>query len=433
MTQQFQQGGNAIMDALSNTLYNTKKNSQQGGVLYVDSGQGKELAHENPQAFNPPPSMAGILPKAEIIQGVNPLDGQPSDDFDENGLPITEDGYAMMSIYNDIAKANGVPVQNIDGQQDNQDNNIINANNVQAPQGQQQFLSGGVQALIQSPQAQPIQTQAPTGLKSGIHDFLAGFGNNYNNSITEGNFYGDTQDQFGRTIGANKMGRAGEIAGSLGRMAQNPLVQGLIATLIAKKVNPMNDIGRAAEFGFGVANNAGQSNVNKDILRVMGYPVETNGVFNKVSDKAVKAVYQDNYNKGRITNQSERNLIDRLYKEGLLDVKNGELVLKRDALGEKIRHNKQTESIGRQNASTNAYRASEYGRHNRVQEGINQQNADTGIYRAKTYNADTRHKQQMNEIKNGLKVVITTPDGQTKIIPSSAWDEAKKRGAKLNE
>ena len=297
---------NALVNALTNTLFNTKKNNQ--GTLYVDSGQGKELAHLNDQAFNPPQSMEGILPRAEIMQGTNPLNGQPSDDFDQYGLPLTEDGYAMMSIYNDIAKANGIPTQDF-GQQ----NNETPVNNIQVQQANQQtttpvqMLTGGVQQQgIKQPQPQS-QFKEPTGLKSGIHDFLAGFNNNYNNSITEGNFYGDTQDEYGRTIGANKMGRAGEVVGSMGRAMQNPLIQGLVATLIAKKVNPMNDIGKAAEFGFNVANQAGQSQVNKDILAQMGYPVNTTGIFNKVPDNIIKAVYQDAYNKGRIKNQQTSN------------------------------------------------------------------------------------------------------------------------------
>lgn len=297
---------NALMNALTNTLFNTKKNNQ--GTLYVDSGQGKELAHLNDQAFNPPQSMSGILPRAEIMQGTNPLNGQPSDDFDQYGLPLTEDGYAMMSIYNDIAKANGIPTQDF-GQQ----NNETPVNNIQGQQASQQavapvqMLTGGVQQQgIKQSQPQS-QFKEPTGLKSGIHDFLAGFNNNYNNSITEGNFYGDTQDEYGRTIGANKMGRAGEVVGSMGRAMQNPLIQGLVATLIAKKVNPMNDIGKAAEFGFNVANQAGQSQVNKDILEQMGYPVNTTGIFNKVPDSIIKAVYQDAYNKGRIKNQQTSN------------------------------------------------------------------------------------------------------------------------------
>ena len=300
------QSKNALMNALTNTLFNTKKNNQ--GTLYVDSGQGKELAHLNDQAFNPPQSMAGILPKAEIMQGTNPLNGQPSDDFDQYGLPLTEDGYAMMSIYNDIAKANGIPTQDF-GQQ----NNETPVNNIQGQQANQQTttpvqtLTGGVQQQgIKQSQPQS-QFKEPTGLKSGIHDFLAGFNNNYNNSITEGNFYGDTQDEYGRTIGANKMGRAGEVVGSMGRAMQNPLIQGLVATLIAKKVNPMNDIGKAAEFGFNVANQAGQSQVNKDILAQMGYPVDTTGIFNKVPDSIIKAVYQDAYNKGRVKNQQTSN------------------------------------------------------------------------------------------------------------------------------
>ena len=297
---------NALVNALTNTLFNTKKNNQ--GTLYVDSGQGKELAHLNDQAFNPPQSMAGILPKAEIMQGTNPLNGQPSDDFDQYGLPLTEDGYAMMSIYNDIAKANGIPTQDF-GQQ----NNETPVNNIQGQQSNQQtttpaqILTGGIQQQgIKQSQPQS-QFKEPTGLKSGIHDFLAGFNNNYNNSITEGNFYGDTQDEYGRTIGANKMGRAGEVVGSMGRAMQNPLIQGLVATLIAKKVNPMNDIGKAAEFGFNVANQAGQSQVNKDILAQMGYPVDTTGIFNKVPDSIIKAVYQDAYNKGRVKNQQTSN------------------------------------------------------------------------------------------------------------------------------
>ena len=300
------QSKNALMNALTNTLFNTKKNNQ--GTLYVDSGQGKELAHLNDQAFNPPQSMAGILPRAEIMQGTNPLNGQPSDDFDQYGLPLTEDGYAMMSIYNDIAKANGIPTQDF-GQQ----NNETPVNNIQGQQTSKQavapaqILTGGVQQQgIKQSQPQS-QLKEPTGLKSGIHDFLAGFNNNYNNSITEGNFYGDTQDEYGRTIGANKMGRAGEVVGSMGRAMQNPLIQGLVATLIAKKVNPMNDIGKAAEFGFNVANQAGQSQVNKDILAQMGYPVDTTGIFNKVPDSIIKAVYQDAYNKGRIKNQQTSN------------------------------------------------------------------------------------------------------------------------------
>ena len=300
------QNNNALMNALTNTLFNTKKNNQ--GTLYVDSGQGKELAHLNDQAFNPPQSMAGILPRAEIMQGTNPLNGQPSDDFDQYGLPLTEDGYAMMSIYNDIAKANGIPTQDF-GQQ----NNETPVNNIQGQQTSKQavtpvqMLTGGVQQQgIKQSQPQS-QFKEPTGLKSGIHDFLAGFNNNYNNSITEGNFYGDTQDEYGRTIGANKMGRAGEVVGSMGRAMQNPLIQGLVATLIAKKVNPMNDIGKAAEFGFKVANEAGQSQVNKDILAQMGYPVNTTGIFNKVPDSIIKAVYQDAYNKGRIKNQQTSN------------------------------------------------------------------------------------------------------------------------------
>ena len=430
------QNNNSLMNTLTNTLFNTKKNNQ--GTLYVDFGQGKELAHPNEQAFNPPPSMAGILPKAEIIQGTNPLDGQPSDDFDQYGLPLTEDGYAMMSIYNDIAKANGIPTQDF-GQQ----NNEIPVNNIQGQQANQQtttpvqMLTGGVQQQgIQQSQPQS-QFQEPTGLKSGIHDFLAGFNNNYNNSITEGNFYGDTQDEYGRTIGANKMGRAGEVVGSMGRAMQNPLIQGLVATLIAKKVNPMNDIGKAAEFGFNVANQAGQSQVNKDILAQMGYPIDTTGIFNKVSDKAVKALYQDQYNRGRVTNGAERNFIDRLYKAGLLDIKNGELVIKRDSLNEKIKHNRNTEAIGWQNANSNSIKANSYASHNKVIEGIAQQNANTNkqLADASTKNADTNREKAEQEqinylVENGHMELMLNPNGNVEPVGKHRVREAIARGYK---
>ncbi len=103
--------------------------------------------------------------------------------------------------------------------------------------------------------------------------------------------------------------QAGELLGSVSRVAQNPLVAGLITALVANKVNPSGGWRNAANVGLDMAKYLGQSAGNKAVLKSMGYNVPNAGAFGVVSDGAMKSMVSDYNNRGRLANTHESNMI----------------------------------------------------------------------------------------------------------------------------
>lgn len=206
------------------------------------------------------------------------------------------------------------------GQQSNYNSPVANAiYNTSTPTQEQ---------IEQTPVQEQQTPEPPQGMLGNLQRLLAGYNNNYNNSIEEGNLFQPQQDKYGQTIGADGWGRTGEVLGSIARIAQNPTAQMLIAALISKKFNPHANWANALEHGYKYGQMAGERRSNQQVLNQMGYDVNNAGLFGGVSDNTMKAVYQDAYNKGRLQNTANRNEaysrdIDSKINKRLSDIEQG--------------------------------------------------------------------------------------------------------------
>mgnify|MGYP006907950337 CR=1 FL=1 len=215
-----------------------------------------------------------------------------------------------------------------------------------------------------------------SNLTNALMDFRKGFDENYNNSFTKGN--------FGSGEGGI-MSRLGEGLGTVGRLAGNPLVQGLVAAGLTKATAPELGGYGALLNGYKVANDRANTMNNTQMLQGLGYNV-TPSILGGVKSSDVNAIVGADYKRNMLANYYDKLMaqqqhwerqddINEMFKKGLLKYQNGKLVIDQQKLQETQRHNKTTEGIQKEgnqikrfNAQTGRINATETGRHNRVME-----------------------------------------------------------------
>lgn len=128
---------------------------------------------------------------------------------------------------------------------------------------------------------------------SGIGDFSRGYEQNRNTAFKPENL---REKSFttpdGQTIAKNKMARLGEVAGTIGRMANKPAVQALLAGGISTALtgNPLYGIGMATRF----ANQRAMSNIYQNALAQHGINVEP-GMFGSITSNDMNTLMQPKY------------------------------------------------------------------------------------------------------------------------------------------
>lgn len=138
-------------------------------------------------------------------------------------------------------------------------------------------------------QAQPRQSVIDR-LTSNIKDFATGMNDNYNTSFAEG-------DLANGTVGQTSVaGRLGELAGTAGRVMQNPLVQGLTAAALTRATAPQLGAYGALNNGLKTMTTAGNSVANREMLRAAGYDINNLPLGAYVSNDVAKNMIADDKN-----------------------------------------------------------------------------------------------------------------------------------------
>jgi hypothetical protein len=223
---------------------------------------------------------------------------------------------------------------------------------------------------------------------NGMTDLSKGYQENRNNAFKPENLQRDDSK--------SKMNRVGEVLGTLGRVAQNPAVQGLVAGGLSAALtgNPLYGLGKGYEF----ANNRAMSNARREALKQYGINLPEIGTFGNYSDKDVNA------------------LTTPYYKEAMNNIALAKLQEAQNYHNQMIENQKQLNNIRQQTAD------------------IKQQNANTQEYKAK-------NGSKVTHISNGGKksataasgqfVVGQTPSGATVKVPVEKVKEFKSNGGKI--
>lgn len=146
------------------------------------------------------------------------------------------------------------------------------------------------------------------------------------------------------TVDKTKMGRAGEFAGTLSRLAKNPHVQGLIAGVASTALtgNPLYGLGMYNKFDSMRTN----SEMYKKILKEQGINADI-GTLGTLDSKDYNALMLPQYRDALIQNRAEYQ--DWLAEKSLREYQ------------EKVKHNREMEKIGKTNANANVIRAKKTG------------------------------------------------------------------------
>lgn len=157
---------------------------------------------------------------------------------------------------------------------------------------------------------------------SGIGDLASGFQENRNNGFKAENLQRDDSK--------SKMNRIGEALGTTARIAQNPLVQGLVAGGLSTALtgNPLFGLGKGYEF----ANNRAMSNLRAQALRDYGINAPDAGMFGNYSSNDFNTI--GNLEMKNITNQLLRDKLaeSENYHRGLLENKENALQVAKDKM-----------------------------------------------------------------------------------------------------
>lgn len=132
-----------------------------------------------------------------------------------------------------------------------------------------------------------------------------------------------------KTYDKGKMARAGEFLGSAARIAQNPLVQGLVAGGLSAALtgNPLYGLGQ----GYKFANNRAMSNVYGDVLKQYGVDVPNVGMFGNISGTDMRNIgnmaethawheYLNQKNADELARKTAKDEADKRYKEDRIQV-----------------------------------------------------------------------------------------------------------------
>lgn len=192
--------------------------------------------------------------------------------------------------------------------------------------------------------------------KSGVNDFMAGYQDNRNNGFEQGDFYNQIKEQEPQTTTDEQgnvvlqggteetkksiMAKLGEMAGTAGRVASNPYLQGLIAGGIYKATG--GDTGESIKYGVDWAQNKAKSD---HYANAMG---KTPGVLiGDYNATDYNAYANKEYRDRMVANMAER--IKAMEENYANQQKHRE-----QELAERERHNKVTEGIQAKNAEIRA-------------------------------------------------------------------------------
>lgn len=269
-------------------------------------------------------------------------------------------------------------------------------------------------------------------LADGLGDFLTGYKENRENGFAPDNIRAVENKGF--------MQRMGEGAGTIARIAQKPLVQGLVAGGLSTALtgNPLYGLGMANKF----ANNKMNSDLYQQILKNQGVNFDDyNGVI--TSDDMSKILSANKYQRGFLTRKD----YDRLRLEnGLISVEeynqgisapgyNPDEMVNLSGLeavskaGRNIQQNKNDKN-------TNYYRSKNQGKNViKVEYGKkpDSHNYTHVTYGAKPEQKNTTHVTYGEKPQNNQKeqrVKVKSPDGKIGSIPASQLAEAIKKGYK---
>lgn len=147
--------------------------------------------------------------------------------------------------------------------------------------------------------------------------------------------YKETQET--KTYNKGKMARLGEALGTMGRVAQNPLVQGLVAGGLSAALtgNPLYGLGQ----GYKFANNRAMSDIYSNALKQYGFDVPNVGMFGNLDNKDFNALMMPQY------------------KQAMTDLAQAKLLEQQNYHNQMIENQKNLNEVRQQNADTNAYKA----------------------------------------------------------------------------
>ena len=137
--------------------------------------------------------------------------------------------------------------------------NVINSND---------YTPAPIPQTSQNPE--DIKRSAFSGVASGVDDFLKGYRENKNQSFDWNNLQADSSKGV--------MQRLGEGAGTIARVVQNPVVQGIVAGGLSGILSGDPLYGLSSAFKY--ANSKYKTNMYKDILAQQGVDIgNNNGIF----------------------------------------------------------------------------------------------------------------------------------------------------------
>lgn len=269
-------------------------------------------------------------------------------------------------------------------------------------------------------------------LADGLGDFLTGYKENRENAFTPDNLRPVDNKGF--------MQRMGEGAGTIARIAQKPLVQGLAAGGLSTVLtgNPLYGLGMANKF----ANNKMNSDLYQQILKNQGVNFDDyNGVI--TSDDMSKILSANKYQRGFLTRKDydrlrlENGLISvEEYNQGMsapgynpdemVNLSGLEAVSKAGRYAQQNKNDKNTNYYRSKNQGKNVIKV-EYG------EKPDSHNYTHVTYGAKPEQKSTTHVTYGEKPQNNQKeqrVKVKSPDGKIGSIPASQLAEAIKKGYK---
>ena len=325
--------------------------------------------------------------------------------------------------------------------------NYINSQTPDNSQLPQTPITSAIDNTVQNPQQTVNQVQNEETAKKGIFDklanglgdFLTGYKENRENGFDPNNLRPVDNKGF--------MQRMGEGVGTVTRMAQNPIAQGLVAGGLSTALtgNPLYGLGMANKF----ANNKMNSDLYQQILKNQGVNFNNyHGVI--TSDDMSKILAANKYQKGFMTRKD----YDRLRLEnGLITVDeynqslsapdyNPDEMVNLSGL-ETVSKAGRNMQQNKNDKSANYYRAKNEGKNVvKVEYG---EKPDSHNYTHVTYGPkpeqkNTTHitygeKPQSHNNTGGKKdntprVKVKSPDGKVGSIPASQLAEAIKKGYK---
>lgn len=268
-------------------------------------------------------------------------------------------------------------------------------------------------------------------LADGLGDFLTGYKDNRENGFNPDNIRPVENKGF--------MERLGEGAGTVARIAQNPIVQGLAAGGLSTVLtgNPLYGLGMANKF----YNNKMNSNLYSEILKNQGIDTHSNGII--TADDMSKILTANKHQKGFMTRKDydrmrlENGLISvDEYNQGMtapdynpdemVNLSGLEAVSKAGRYAQQNKNDKNTNYYRSKNEGKNIIKV-EYG------EKPDSHNYTHVTYGAKPEQKNTTHITYSEKPQNNQKeqrVKVKSPDGKIGSIPASQLAEAIKKGYK---